>query len=127
MQFAQQSAQYTAPPGEIVLSLEATQGQARLRVSDNGSGSGIAPSLLPHVFELFTQAERTPDRAQGGLGLGLALVKHIVALHGGAVEAQSEGPGKGSVFTITLALVKEPPEMTTRGTDATPAEQQGAK
>ena len=119
------AAQYTAPPGEIVLSLEATQGQARLRVSDNGSG--IAPSLLPHVFELFTQAERTPDRAQGGLGLGLALVKHIVALHGGAVEAQSEGPGKGSVFTITLALVKEPPEMTTRGTDATPAEQQGAK
>jgi CheY-like chemotaxis protein len=99
------AAKYTPHHGEIVLSLEASEGQVRLRVSDNGSG--IALSLLPHVFELFTQAERTPDRAQGGLGMGLALVKHIIALQGGTVEAQSEGLGKGSVFTVTLPLVQQ--------------------
>jgi signal transduction histidine kinase len=54
------------------------------------------------VFDLFTQAERTPDRAQGGLGIGLALVRNIVSLHGGAVTAHSDGPGKGSVFTVSL-------------------------
>jgi signal transduction histidine kinase len=54
------------------------------------------------VFDLFTQAERTPDRTQGGLGIGLALVKNIVALHGGTVTVHSDGPGAGSVFTVTL-------------------------
>jgi PAS domain S-box-containing protein len=98
------AAKYTPQNGEIVLSLEVRQSQVCLSVSDNGSG--IAPSLLPIVFELFTQAERTPDRTQGGLGLGLALVKNIISLHGGAVEAHSEGLGKGSVFTITLPLVQ---------------------
>jgi signal transduction histidine kinase len=98
------AAKYTPQHGEIVLGLEVRESQVRLSVSDNGSG--MAPSLLPHVFELFTQAERTPDRAQGGLGLGLALVKHIITLHGGEVGAGSEGMGKGSVFTITLPLVK---------------------
>ena len=97
------AAKYTPPHGEIVLSLEAREGQAHLTVSDNGSG--IAPGLLPHIFELFTQAERTPDRTQGGLGLGLALVKNIIALHGGKVEAKSAGLGKGSVFTVTLPLI----------------------
>jgi CheY-like chemotaxis protein len=61
--------------------------------------------LLPHVFDLFTQAERTPDRAQGGLGIGLALVKTMVALHGGTLKAHSEGPGMGSTFTISLPAV----------------------
>ena len=97
------AAKYTPPHGEIVLSLEAREGQAHLTVSDNGSG--IAPGLLSHIFELFTQAERTPDRTQGGLGLGLALVKNIIALHGGKVEAKSAGLGKGSVFTVTLPLI----------------------
>jgi signal transduction histidine kinase len=69
-------------------------------VRDNGIG--IEAGLLPQVFDLFTQAERTPDRAQGGLGIGLALVRNIVSLHGGAVTAHSEGPGKGSVFTVSL-------------------------
>jgi len=96
------AAKYTPKGGQIVLELEVHQGQVRLSVSDNGSG--IASELLPHIFELFTQAERTPDRSQGGLGMGLALVKHIVALHGGTVEARSEGLGQGSVFMVTLPL-----------------------
>jgi CheY-like chemotaxis protein len=60
--------------------------------------------LLPHVFELFTQGKRTPDRAQGGLGLGLALARTIVAAHGGSIEADSAGLGQGSRFTVTLPL-----------------------
>ena len=99
------AAKYTPPYGEIVLALEVREGRVLLAVSDNGSG--IAPSLLPYIFELFTQAERTPDRAQGGLGLGLSLVKNIIGLHGGKVEAKSEGLGKGSVFTVTLPLIKK--------------------
>jgi CheY-like chemotaxis protein len=68
------------------------------------------------VFDLFTQAERTPDRSQGGLGLGLALVKSIVHLHGGEVTAHSDGPGKGSTFTVTLPLLdKSLPRDTSAG------------
>ena len=105
------AAKYTPPNGEIVLTLEVRTDQVLVAVSDNGSG--IAPSLLSHIFELFTQAERTPDRAQGGLGLGLSLVENIMALHKGKVEASSEGLGKGSVFTITLPLVKKSSDMDT--------------
>jgi signal transduction histidine kinase len=64
------------------------------------------------VFDLFTQAERTPDRAQGGLGIGLALVRNIVGLHGGTVSAHSDGPGRGSVFTVSLGTVDTPPPGT---------------
>jgi len=96
------AAKYTPQGGQIALELEVHESQVRLSVSDNGSG--IAPELLPRIFELFTQAERTPDRVQGGLGVGLALVKHIVALHGGTVEARSEGLGRGSAFMVTLPL-----------------------
>ena len=99
------AAKYTPQNGEIVLALEVRADQAYLSVSDNGSG--ISPDLLAHIFELFTQAERTPDRAQGGLGLGLSLVKSIVALHKGEVKAESEGLGKGSVFTVQLPLIKK--------------------
>ena len=99
------AAKYTPSHGEIVLALEVRADQVLLSVGDNGSG--IAPGLLPHIFELFTQAERTPDRAQGGLGLGLSLVKSIIALHGGEVKARSEGLGKGSVFTVTLPLINK--------------------
>ncbi|HEY0061695.1 MAG TPA: hybrid sensor histidine kinase/response regulator [Telluria sp.] len=97
------AAKYTPQGGEIVLVLEAAGAEVRLCVSDNGSG--IEPALLPHIFDLFTQGERTPDRAQGGLGLGLALVKSMVALHGGRVEAHSKGPGTGSAFSIFLPLL----------------------
>jgi CheY-like chemotaxis protein len=74
--------------------------QVLMTVSDNGIG--IAAELLPTVFDLFSQAERTPDRAQGGLGLGLALVKSLVELHGGSVSASSEGRDSGSEFTVRL-------------------------
>lgn len=81
-----------------------------------GAGSGspqmypitaIAPELLPDVFGLFTQAQRTPDRALGGLGLGLALMKNLVGLHGGEVQAASAGPGHGSTFTVSLPRLDE--------------------
>lgn len=98
------AAKYTPQGGEITLALEAQTTQAKISVSDNGNG--IAPSFLPHVFDLFTQGERTPDRAQGGLGLGLALVKSITSLHGGHVEASSEGIGKGSAFAIVFPMHK---------------------
>ncbi len=94
---------YTPPSGHIALELDVMEGRARITIADNGIG--IEPELLPLVFDLFTQAERTPDRAQGGLGLGLALVKSIVELHGGFVQVASEGASKGSSFAITLPLL----------------------
>jgi PAS domain S-box-containing protein len=100
------AAKYTQQHGELLVSLEVRGGLAHISVADNGSG--IPPSLLPHVFELFTQGERTPDRSQGGLGLGLALVKSIVIQHGGQVAAHSEGAGRGSLFTITLPASAAP-------------------
>jgi CheY-like chemotaxis protein len=72
----------------------------RISVIDNGNG--MDGSLVPHVFDLFTQGARDLDRSQGGLGIGLALVKAIVTLHGGHVTAFSEGPGKGSTFSVAL-------------------------
>ena len=102
---------YTPPNGRIEIALEVVEGQALIRIADNGIG--IASGLLPTVFDLFIQAERTPDRAQGGLGLGLALVKSIADLHGGAVHAESEGAGMGSNFTITLPLLAEDGEALT--------------
>jgi len=94
------AAKYTGEGGEIVLMVAADADKVELSVRD--TGIGISPALLPHVFELFTQAERTPDRSQGGLGLGLALVRSLVELHDGAVEAYSEGTDMGSLFTVRL-------------------------
>src|SRR5207253_886627 len=74
-----------------------------------------APELLPHVFDLFTQAERSLDRSQGGLGIGLALVKSLVELHGGTVAAQSKGANAGSEFTVRLAAL---PATNVSSTDA---------
>jgi PAS domain S-box-containing protein len=96
------AAKYTPQGGRIALTVATDGLEARIEVRDNGIG--IAPSMLPHVFDLFTQAERTPDRAQGGLGLGLALVRSLAQLHGGRVEAHSEGAGQGSAFTLILPL-----------------------
>ena len=94
------AAKYTPPGGRIDLELGREDGQVRLVVRD--TGVGIDAALLPRVFELFSQAERTPDRSQGGLGIGLALVRSLVALHGGRVEAASAGAQQGSAFTVTL-------------------------
>ncbi|WP_313032421.1 sensor histidine kinase [Massilia alkalitolerans] len=96
------AAKYTPSGGTIFLSAARSGERVRLCVEDNGIG--IDSGLLPQVFDLFTQAERTPDRSQGGLGIGLALVRTMVALHGGEVQAHSDGPGKGSTFTVWLPL-----------------------
>jgi PAS domain S-box-containing protein len=96
------AAKYTERGGHIRVALERDGDSARIRVSD--TGIGIAANLLPHVFELFTQGERGLDRAQGGLGLGLTLVRNLVRLHGGTVEAHSDGPGQGSVFEVRFPV-----------------------
>jgi len=110
------AAKYTEPGGRIWLSAEAQEGEsgswAAISVRDNGIG--IPVSMLSRVFELFTQIDRHSDLAQGGLGIGLALVKSLVEMHGGTVEARSEGPSRGSEFTIRLPLVRaaRPAEVT---------------
>jgi CheY-like chemotaxis protein len=94
------AAKYTEDGGRIRLTVERRPGEAVLRVRDNGMG--IPAELLPHVFDLFTQGDRSLARSEGGLGIGLTLVKSLVELHGGAVAVHSEGPGKGSEFTVRL-------------------------
>ena len=91
---------YTPEHGRIEVALDAGNEHVTVTVSDNGVG--ISAELLPHVFELFSQAERSSDRAQGGLGLGLALVKSLVELHGGTVTAASSGANAGSSFAVRL-------------------------
>jgi PAS domain S-box-containing protein len=98
----QNAAKYTPEGGNIALHLSYADGEICMRVQDDGVG--IDPVLLPHVFELFTQAKRTSDRSEGGLGLGLALVKSLVNSHGGRVAASSEGVGQGSTFTVSLPV-----------------------
>jgi PAS domain S-box-containing protein len=99
------AAKFTPPGGELQLFVSAHGSEAEVSVRDNGIG--IEPDVLPYVFDLFTQAERTPDRSQGGLGLGLALVKNLVQLHGGTATAKSDGAGKGCEFTIRLPRLEE--------------------
>jgi signal transduction histidine kinase len=94
------AAKYTPEGGDITLAMQVDDETVSYSVSDNGIG--IAPPMLEHVFDMFAQAERSSDRAQGGLGIGLALVKNLVTLHRGRVAAFSEGAGKGSRFTVTL-------------------------
>ncbi|KQQ97376.1 ATP-binding protein [Massilia sp. Leaf139] len=105
------SAKYTPPHGAIQLALGSSGDEASVSVADDGEG--ITAELLPRVFDLFSQGERKADRAQGGLGLGLALVRSLVQLHGGSVEASSPGRGGGSVFTVRLPLKTELAALTT--------------
>jgi PAS domain S-box-containing protein len=97
------AAKFTSEGGSIWLDLDAVGSEAVLRVRDNGVG--IAPDLLPRIFDLFTQGHRSLDRSQGGLGVGLTIVKAIVELHGGRVSASSPGRDLGSEFTVRLPLV----------------------
>ena len=97
------AAKYTPEGGCLVLKTERQGGRVLLSVTDNGIG--MEPALAVQVFDLFTQAKRTPDRSSGGLGLGLALVKSLVELHGGTAACASAGPGKGSQFTVDLPLL----------------------
>ncbi len=102
--------------GTIAVSVVREGDAAAFRVSD--TGIGIAPELLPSIFDLFTQEERSLARSEGGLGIGLSLVKGLVEIHGGTIAAESAGAGHGSTFTVRLpALQKAPPE------EADPAEE----
>jgi PAS domain S-box-containing protein len=101
------AAKYTPPAGEIRLTVEREEeGKVAIRVHD--TGVGIAADLLPKIFDLFTQGERALDRSEGGLGIGLTLAQRLIKLHGGSLEALSEGPGRGSEFIIGLPLAAVP-------------------
>ncbi|TXG01617.1 hybrid sensor histidine kinase/response regulator [Massilia arenae] len=113
------AAKYTPEEGNVHVSLRIEGAQAVLAVRDEGIG--IAPDLLPDIFGLFTQARRTPDRAEGGLGLGLALVRNLVELHGGRVRADSAGPGQGSTFTVTLPRVEDASAVVSASAPTAPA------
>lgn len=97
------AAKYTPQGGEISASLEQDQTHVSVVVRDNGIG--MSPELIDRCFELFVQADRTSERAAGGLGIGLALVKSLVELHGGRIAAHSDGEGRGSTFTVTLSKI----------------------
>jgi PAS domain S-box-containing protein len=94
------AAKYTDPGGKVWLTAEREGGEAVIRVRD--TGIGIAPDMLPRVFDLFIQAERRLDRSQGGVGIGLTLVKRLMELHRGRIEAHSPGLGRGSEFVVRL-------------------------
>ncbi|MBW3599021.1 MAG: response regulator [Planctomycetes bacterium] len=95
---------YTQRGGRIDLTIRREGGEAEIVVRDNGVG--IEPELVPKVFDLFMQGSRSLDRSQGGLGIGLTLVKNLVEMHRGSVAAQSEGPGRGSRFFVRLPAIE---------------------
>ncbi len=102
------AAKYTEPGGRIWLIAERVGSNAVVKVKD--TGIGIPAEALPTLFEMFTQVGRSLEWSQGGLGIGLTLVKHLTEMHGGTVEAHSDGPSKGSEFTIRLPVVTEKPK-----------------
>jgi PAS domain S-box-containing protein len=102
------AAKYTDPGGNILVALRLAGGQAELEVRDNGVG--ISAELLPNVFDLFVQGGQSSDRSAGGLGIGLAVVKSLLSLHGGSIEARSAGPGQGSSFIVRLPAIPASPQ-----------------
>ena len=102
----QNSVKFTQEGGEIVVGVRDAGPDLEVMVRDDGVG--IAPELVPRVFELFVQSERTPDRSQGGLGIGLSVVKRLVEMHGGAVGVASEGVGRGTTVTIRHPRIEAP-------------------
>lgn len=115
------AAKYTSDGGHIEVEIRAAEKSAAIHVRDDGVG--VAAELLPRVFDLFTQGHRPLDRADGGLGVGLALVHRIVSLHGGGVKAFSEGTGRGSEFVVTLPRYSEEISMSV-ASDSQPIEPQ---
>src|SRR5262249_35071996 len=100
------AAKYMGPGGTIQVEAARDADGIVLRVSDQGAG--ISAADLPHIFDLFVQADRSLDRAQGGLGIGLTMVRHLVEMHGGSVAAASDGEGRGSQFTVRLPAATQP-------------------
>ena len=96
---------FTPPGGRVQISLKNQGSQAQIQVRD--TGKGISAEFLPHVFDYFRQADASTTRSQGGLGLGLAIVRHLVELHGGTVSADSPGAGQGATFTVKLPLMND--------------------
>lgn len=101
----QNAVKFTDPGGSITVRARRADGDRRVEVSVRDSGAGIEPEELPHVFEVFTQAEQSLDRSLGGLGVGLAVVKGLVEMHGGEVAVHSEGQGRGAEFSFRLPLI----------------------
>ena len=114
------AAKYTEPGGHIAVALERDQDAIVVRVRDDGIG--IPAELLPHVFEPFTQGDRSLDRARGGLGIGLTLARRIVELHGGDIEATSEGAGRGSEMIVRLPVGQTEAEQPGEGTPQSAAD-----
>ena len=114
------AAKYTELGGQIWLNTQRVDDEAEIRVRDNGMG--IDPRLLPRIFDLFTQADDSLDRTQGGLGIGLTLTRTLVEMHGGTIVALSEGRGKGSEFVVRFPLASEsgPLEALEKGEDPIP-------
>jgi len=104
---------FNADRGRIAVTLDLVDGRARISVSD--SGAGIDPGFLPHVFDRFSQADTSNTRMYGGLGLGLAIVRHLVEQHGGTIHADSAGIGKGATFVVTLPIMNLRGEAATGG------------
>jgi CheY-like chemotaxis protein len=112
------SAKYSEPGQQTSVTFSQEGGEAVIRVRDQGIG--IHPDMLPRVFEMFRQADRTGGRSRGGLGIGLSLVRRIIEMHGGTVTAQSEGLGSGSEFTVRVPAIDvwaapEPPLTAANG------------
>jgi signal transduction histidine kinase len=103
------SAKYTPPGGTIWLTAERRGGAVEVTVRD--TGIGIPAEALPTIFDMFSQVDRSMERATGGLGIGLALVKGLVEMHGGTVAAESPGQGHGSTFTVRLPALENTPTV----------------
>jgi len=107
---------FTQAGGEVSTSLSQHDGQAQISVTDNGQG--IAPEFLPHLFDRFLQQDGSRTRRHGGLGLGLSIVRQLVELHHGSVQATSDGQGQGATFTVTLPVLAKTDTTTDAGDDA---------
>src|SRR5207249_6983470 len=110
---------FTPAGGQITVSVHHEGDSAMLRVVDNGRG--IAPELLPRIFQLFEQGDRSLARSEGGLGIGLTLVQNLVRMHYGTVEAKSDGPGRGSEFIVRLPMLPVVPAPASKTAAKSPA------